>query len=648
MVSRQIQTARRVVRGRRSAAAGIRAAGLVLTLAAGAAPAAARTITQAELLTRLVDLDWLTRAPAPGERSGAVYCPARDEAGEPAWARLARIEGAGVLTRIWAESAEGEIRFVLDGSEVLTASLKDFFAGAVEPFGEPLTYRLSNDGGGVSYFPIGFSSSCELHGRLRGAFQVDYTTFDPADSVEPFRPQLSPPAAEALEEVARQLTEGIRERDLHKRYRLIPIASQQELRRDQALTETVEGAGTIRALHISITDRFEPREPYALHKCVLRIYFDGQQQPAVEAPLAAFFGAGFERYAVSGLAAGTNRWSELPSGNPLESWLMYCLWPMPFSDGARIELVNHNRRQIGFLLYLLVERGEVRPRTLRFHARFRREYPWRGGDFTALQAGGRGRFVGWTLLTDTPTTAWWGAGGVAFELDGRQEPVVIRDLAAVLGNQAPLVPLARALHGTGRAAPYGKSAAYRWFTADSVSFQRSIRVALRRPDAAAADTYIGGVAYWYAERGSQDRSGRLEADALAVPPLRIPGAVEIEGAIPGEGWGNVLAQRHAGPVELSGEAAASIMTTQPVRITLTCERGGRYLLKLRVHPTRSFQTIEVRGPAGELLGTVPYRRTEDGIHTVGEVRLDAGENVLTVTCSRSTILDCWILEPLGD
>ena len=65
---------------------------------------------------------------------------------------------------------------------------------------------------------------------------------------------------------------------------------------------------------------------------ILRIYWDGQEHPSVEAPLGDFFACGWGQYAqVSSLAVCVN------PGRAFN-----CYWEMPFRQRARITLENRD------------------------------------------------------------------------------------------------------------------------------------------------------------------------------------------------------------------------------------------------------------------------------------------------------------------
>jgi hypothetical protein len=236
-------------------------------------------------------------------------------------------------------------------------------------------------------------------------------------------------------------------------------------------------------------------------------------------------------------------------------------------------------------------------------------------------------------------------------IDQAAKPIVTDGPAGLLGDEPPLHPFMTAFHGVTLTNSYGKTSGYRWFMNDCVNFQKSLRLALEnRQRDGLMDVDFSSVVFWYSEpKAAVAGFEPLKADALKVAGFRYPGTVEIEGNVLGDGWGNILNQKYE-KTEFSGEAAASIQADQPVSIRISAPKAGKYLLKLRTHPRRSFGTIEVSDSEGRPIGTVHYRRaTENSIYPVGAVELKAGETTLRVRCahSQATVLDCWALEPVG-
>lgn len=633
--------------------------------------AAQPRLTQADLLRRMTDLERLTTPPPAGETSGLfssfdraaltvedgryVRWDADEDFGqflrrtEDGWDVLAEMSGPGVITRIWSSDPQGQIRIVLDGRAVLERPFVELFNGAVEPFGEPLSYRTGPDGGWNCYFPIGYAQSCQIAAReCRSHYQIDYTTLPARTQVATFDPQLDEAAQAALRELVVAMQRGLSEKQVLSGRRTMTLALQGDIGSGKSLGDALERGGTVRALYVSLTDRTRPREVYALHRCVLRIWWDGQEQPAVEAPLCDFFGSGYERVAYRSLVMGTDYLSALPGESPSEGWFMYCYLPMPFSAGMRIEITNHSSNRLGLMLYARIERTDPPPEALRFFAHYRREAPCRLFDLPVLVATGRGRFVGCVLNVDCPRAEWWGSGDHKVWLDDSPFPGLPgTGTADYFGDAPPLRPFARAFHGVTRTGPYGKSSMFRWHIGDCINFQRSFRMVFENwQKADAHDTDYETIAYWYGPPGPPPRLfDPLRPQDLVPAGLRIPGSVEIEGRVAGAGWGQVLKEVYAG-VELSGREAVSIHTSEPVEITLPATAAGLVRLKLRVLPGRSFESIEVASAEGTAIGSVRYDRREDGIYEVGVVRLKPGDNVLRVRCRGNPRLDCWILEPL--
>jgi hypothetical protein len=641
------------------------------------APAlAAEPVTQVGLLRRLIDLDRLTIPPAPGERTGLfssfdrreptvrdgryVYWDANNDRGQflrttpDGWNVMAEIDSPGAITRVWCDKPTGDVRILLDGKTVIDAPFADLFNGALEPFGLPLSYEIPPGTAGVSCFPIGFAKSCRVLSReFEGEYQIDYVAFPPETVVETFEPELSAQARAALDEVVQAFRDGLSTKQLFGSRRTARQSIQQDLKPDTTLTWDIAGAGTIRAFYVSLTDKYAPRELYALHNLLLRVYWDQRPEPDIEVPLTAFFGTGFERYLYNSLVMGTDFATRMPGEFANEGWFMYCYFPMPFVNGAHIEIQNLNReksKKIGLMLYMRVDGATPPPEALRFKVHTHTEDPCKTFDFPILETKGAGRIVGCVLNIDCPREEWWGEGDHKISIDNEPFPSILgTSTAGYFGNVKGLRPFRMPLHGATLVSPLGKNSVYRWQTLDCVDFHQSLKFTLENWQYNQADdVYYNSVVYWYGEPGAWDSFKPLSQEALELPGLRIPGAVEIEGNIVSEDWGNLFRQKYARGVELSGKAAATITTREPVQVDIPWEKPGKYRLNLRVLTGRSFDTVEVSDAEGNPIGTVHYSRESDGTYVVGDIILKAGKTRVIVKCTTTVVLDCWVLEPVEE
>ena len=108
----------------------------------------------------------------------------------------------------------------------------------------------------------------------------------------------------------------------------------------------LQGPGTIR--HIWLT--FPEPAPGWLGRggnpdhseLVLRMYWDGAKEPAVESPIGDFFAAGFGQRAEVNSAAAIVEGGDAYNG----------YWPMPFLKSARIEVENQSDKPLNAFYYL--------------------------------------------------------------------------------------------------------------------------------------------------------------------------------------------------------------------------------------------------------------------------------------------------------
>ena len=180
---------------------------------------------------------------------------------------------------------------------------------------------------------------------------------------------------------------------------------------ETALLGEIEGSGVISHIWITVTDRTSDADCFVLRDLVLRMYWDGEEKPSVEAPLGDFFCCGFAQGCLV---------NSLPIAvNPSQGF--NCYFPMPFRKGAKITVENQHKNpvpaffyQIDYCLKPLPEEAGY------FHAQWRRQrLTEKAQDYVVLDnVRGRGQYVGTYLALTTLERYWWGEGEMKFYLDG--------------------------------------------------------------------------------------------------------------------------------------------------------------------------------------------------------------------------------------
>ena len=166
----------------------------------------------------------------------------------------------------------------------------------------------------------------------------------------------------------------------------------------------IEGSGMIN--HIWMT----PVGDYRL--MIFRFYWDGEEQPSVEAPVGDFFAAGWgmgKEPRITSLAMCVNPRSGLNS-----------YWQMPFRKGARVTMENMGEKRATVYYQIDYSLEAVAEDTPYFHAQFRRVNPLPYKDVYTIVDGikGHGHYVGTYLAHGANSPGWWGEGEIKFFLDG--------------------------------------------------------------------------------------------------------------------------------------------------------------------------------------------------------------------------------------
>ncbi|TDE89633.1 DUF2961 domain-containing protein [Occultella glacieicola] len=145
-------------------------------------------------------------------------------------------------------------------------------------------------------------------------------------------------------------------------------------------------------------------------RLLLRGYWDGASEPAIEVPVGDFFGQGWGAFAQLS--------SAMVAANPHGGFNSY--WPMPFADGARLSIENLGPEPVIVYFQVTYTDGGDEVGTGRLHAQWRRSNPLpdRATHVLLDDVRGRGQYVGTYLAWGVNSTGWWGEGEIKFYLDG--------------------------------------------------------------------------------------------------------------------------------------------------------------------------------------------------------------------------------------
>jgi hypothetical protein len=320
----------------------------------------------------------------------------------------------------------------------------------------------------------------------------------------------------------------------------------------------IEGAGTIVRIWMTIMQPLPGQSQNFNHALVIRFYWDGEETPSVEAPFGDFFGVPWGKYThylaepLSCTSGGYN-----------------CRFPMPFSDGCRIEVINQADVTCPALFFQVQYLElDVQSAPLRFHAQWRRENPTHDRvPYRVLEAEGVGHFAGMHLWmqkvgrwfdpeqmiqrakeTGSPLGALFPEALGMGMLEGWESIYVD-------GETAPSIP------GTGNedyfnsgfyfskgpySAPHwgctvrsylaSRCAAYRFHVNDAIPFRESIVVDIDHGYTNQVETDYSSVAYWYqtephvafpalpllAERLPTPTGNNVAQFALFTSPVWVP------------------------------------------------------------------------------------------------------------------------------
>ena len=242
----------------------------------------------------------------------------------------------------------------------------------------------------------------------------------------------------------------------------------------------VKGPGVITHMWITFLgpeiQNWAPKGSANHQDMLLRIYWDGNPRPGVEAPVGDFFANCFgRRDAVDSLAVVVDH------GNSYN-----CFWNMPFRKSARVEIVNQSDKSINLLYYNIdwIKKETLPKETPYFYAQYRQEYPVQNGkDYLILDTKGKGHYVGTVLAVRTRSPEWFGEGDEKVYIDGEKKNSIqgtgTEDyFLSAWGLKKTMSPYFGVPYFDQWGIVGGHTSAFRWHINDPFVFQKGIRVAI--------------------------------------------------------------------------------------------------------------------------------------------------------------------------
>lgn len=422
---------------------------------------------------------------------------------------IADLKGPGVINRIWTPTPTNDtLEFYFDGEKQarLKICFNDLFSGKVYPFVKPV---CGNEAGGFyCYFPIPYQKSCKVLfcGEKLMFYQLQYRNL-PGYSVNSYTGDLTTEEKTALENTCKIWSAHTA--DIH---RFEEGLSQSAILVEKSFTllpgeETVffeqNNPGRIIGFEIDGGNSFEGSKKDVL----LYSSWDGEEVPAIYAPLADFFGYAYGKGAMRSMLIGKN------------GTLNYDYIPCPYDRSAQMKLIykkrdgeKQNPIQVTTKVYY---NQNARDKVLegKFYANWRREiYPQNGKYYEFAEMKGKGHYVGTVHIAQGLKAGMTGffEGDDSTYVDGKMrlhgtgsEDYYNGGWYAVLNRWDHGISLP--IHGSlDYSLPMSRTGGYRFYMTDKLSFEKEFYQGIEHGPV--GNTYpvdYASVAYYYSDTPKQ-------------------------------------------------------------------------------------------------------------------------------------------------
>jgi len=333
----------------------------------------------------------------------------------------------------------------------------------------------------------------------------------------------------------------------------------------------IQGPAVIRHIWLTFNEArpnwLEAGGSAAPDEIVLRMYWDDAREPAVEAPIGDFFGAGFgRRLELRSVPV------QVEGGDGYN-----CYWPMPFHKRGLITVTNESAKNVRSFYYQVDfnEEPALAADAAYFCAQYNQAFPEKpGSDYLVADLEGKGHYVGTVMSVRSRSPLWFGEGDARFYVDGDKKPSIqgtgTEDYFLMAwGLNQTMFPYFGCTYMSTDFEDLGTEyCLYRWHIADAVRFSKSLRFEMEHTGWISADETESGkieghvereddiatVAFWYqagqpkkfsilpplAARRLPNLDIAVEGKSLLPTAKHSPGVLELQKGYDWTGDGQLL------------------------------------------------------------------------------------------------------------
>jgi len=265
----------------------------------------------------------------------------------------------------------------------------------------------------------------------------------------------------------------------------------------------IQGPGAVEQIWMTPIKRWNDQ--------ILRIYWDGQENPSVEAPISYFFCSGWDNFSqLNSLAICVNTDHGLN-----------CYFEMPFKKRCRITVTNLSDEIAKLYFQINYTLTDIPDDCAYFHAQYRRVNPLPyKQDYTIIDGiEGKGHYVGVYMAWGSNSCGWWGEGEIKFFMDDDKYPTICGtgtedyfcgaccfrdgDPRSYRTFTTPYSGFHQLIQPDGQYRSQTRFGMYRFHIMDPVRFEKKLKVTMQALGWRSGGRYlplqddIASVCYWY-------------------------------------------------------------------------------------------------------------------------------------------------------